>query len=450
LHITEQDLQNCGIQKTGEELDRFLKHLNNVVEERIINEYYDDDGSPLDDDEHIDRHIEDIPDYKKRIEKETAEILNELRKQVNDFVQFITDENGDNLMFVSMRIEEGELKKLRGDRVKSVSGVILIGKICSEENAFITSFTSDGIKIKIPEGVVSIRKFAFIENPYSIAITPLGAPKSFLDCVTEITLPDSLTKIGRHAFAGCHNLTHVKLPKNLTSIGYRAFRQCENLISIEIPAGTRDIRYEAFPWHFTHLDANLDTKMKNELFNASGRRYKVSDDVVFSTDGTVLYRYSPVKEQTVYVVPDSVAFIGKSAFANCKNLSEIIVPDSVTTIDDYAFSGCDNLKTVRLPDKIRADVKSCLGYGLPYGYWREKFLETDKEYDMNELLDIDIEFLKLSARSFNLLIRRASVRSIKDITLLSERELRGIRHLTDKNFKEITGKLAELGLSLKK
>jgi F0F1-type ATP synthase membrane subunit b/b' len=77
MYITKQDLRNCGIQKTEEELDRFLKQLNNAVEKRIIGEYYDTDY-----DGHIDRHIEDIPNYKERIEKEAAELLSGLREQV--------------------------------------------------------------------------------------------------------------------------------------------------------------------------------------------------------------------------------------------------------------------------------------------------------------------------------------------------------------------------------
>lgn len=42
----------------------------------------------------------------------------------------------------------------------------------------------------------------------------------------KVTLPDSLTKIGRAAFESRKNLKQIDIPKNVTKIGYAAFKNC--------------------------------------------------------------------------------------------------------------------------------------------------------------------------------------------------------------------------------
>ncbi len=81
--------------------------------------------------------------------------------------------------------------------------------------------------------------------------------------------------------------------------------------------------------------------------------FKCVDGVLFSKDGTVLYKYAPGLEATTYKVPDGVRTIGVSAFADNQNLEEIILPDSVTELAEYAFSGCTNLDDVVLPQGLK-------------------------------------------------------------------------------------------------
>lgn len=45
------------------------------------------------------------------------------------------------------------------------------------------------------------------------------------------------------------------------------------------------------------------------------------------------------------ILPESVSFIGVSAFCGCKNLTRINIPAAVTQIKPGAFVNCDNLKT---------------------------------------------------------------------------------------------------------
>lgn len=70
----------------------------------------------------------------------------------------------------------------------------------------------------------------------------------------------------------------------------------------------------------------------------------------FEYDGSALLK---IKEEykeyegEIYI-PDSVISIGKKAFYNCKNLTNITIPDSVESIGDCAFLDCVSLASVTI------------------------------------------------------------------------------------------------------
>lgn len=55
---------------------------------------------------------------------------------------------------------------------------------------------------------------------------------------------------------------------------------------------------------------------------------------------------------TSVTIPNSVKYIGGSAFSECKNLTSITIPGSVKTIDQFAFSGCSNLTSIELQEGV--------------------------------------------------------------------------------------------------
>jgi hypothetical protein len=64
--------------------------------------------------------------------------------------------------------------------------------------------------------------------------------------LTKIKLPDSLTQIGRYAFAHCTSLTQMEFPNLLTQIGRYAFAYCTSLTQIELPSSLTQIDGTAF------------------------------------------------------------------------------------------------------------------------------------------------------------------------------------------------------------
>ncbi len=65
--------------------------------------------------------------------------------------------------------------------------------------------------------------------------TRVIADYAFSGCsLKSVTIPDSVTSIGKSAFAGCDSLTSVTIPNSVTSIGKSAFLLCDSLTDIYI------------------------------------------------------------------------------------------------------------------------------------------------------------------------------------------------------------------------
>lgn len=161
----------------------------------------------------------------------------------------------------------------------------------------------------------------------------------------SIVIPNSVTVIGKRAFANCKKLTSVVIPDSVKEIGRSAFWDCVNLASVEIPAGITSIGYSAF-WGVPHI-AYRGAAMPRSYDDANwGARYKNG-----YVDGDMVYKDATKTELIVcsteasgdIVIPNSVIVIGEEAFYNCNKLTSVFIPNSVTTIGERAFRNYKNL-----------------------------------------------------------------------------------------------------------
>ena len=147
---------------------------------------------------------------------------------------------------------------------------------------------------------------------------------------TDVVIPETIhgikvTHIYGGGVFGWKKLTSLTIPDSVTSIGKGAFKKCKKLTSITIGNGVTSIGSCAFD----------DTAWYNSQ----------PDGDVYA--GKVYYRYKgTMPNNTSVSIKDGTKSIVDSAFKGCTGLTSITIPDSVMSIGCYAFKDCTGLTKV--------------------------------------------------------------------------------------------------------
>ena len=97
----------------------------------------------------------------------------------------------------------------------------------------------------------------------------------------------------------------------------------------------------------------IPTKIGNEAFYHCASVTAIELPSTLTDIGDWAFTGSGIEK---IVIPASVKYIGKGAFAKCESLTEVIFEEGsqLVSIDDYAFDGCVNLATVTIPEGVEA------------------------------------------------------------------------------------------------
>lgn len=187
----------------------------------------------------------------------------------------------------------------------------------------ITAYTGSDVNINIPatlggKTVVSIGDYAFSKN--------MTSREKF----KSITVPSTVTSIGRSAFNGCSALTSVNIPSGVTRIEAETFLGCSSLGNVTIPYGV--------------------TFIGESSFQSSGISSVVIPCSVKTIKGSAFR--SCVNLGSV-VIPDSVTELG-NAFLACSGLKTLVIGSGITSIAQAAFDGCTAVETITIPAELTA------------------------------------------------------------------------------------------------
>lgn len=154
-----------------------------------------------------------------------------------------------------------------------------------------------GKKLNFPDG--------FVDEVTAISSEDDGRLRAVIErTITNIVLPDNLTKIGVGAFDSCYNLVLTSLPDGVTSIGASAFLHCYNLALTSLPSGLTSIER---------------------------------------------YGFTNCPKLAIKSIPSGVTSIGDGAFSDCTGLTILTFKGKPSSIESKVFKGCTNLTTINVP-----------------------------------------------------------------------------------------------------
>lgn len=201
-----------------------------------------------------------------------------------------------------------------------IAGVVY--EALSDSTAKVTGWEHKSTNLSIPSTlkmkgkirkVVAIAPRAFAKDDQG-TITDIVLPKYLVEIgedafrgsdIASVEMPNTVKRLGVHAFADCKNLKNVTLSSSLTLIPMGAFSGCEALEELQVPASVK--------------------KVADLAFEASG-----------------------LKEMEL---PMGVEMVGAGAFFNCQQLEKLAFPNSLKRLGVCSFLYCNKLKSLTLPDQ---------------------------------------------------------------------------------------------------
>ncbi|HKM41006.1 MAG TPA: leucine-rich repeat domain-containing protein [Methanocorpusculum sp.] len=147
----------------------------------------------------------------------------------------------------------------------------------------------------------------------------------------NVVIPDGIVKIESGAFWNCTNISSIHIPDTVISIGGDAFVYCTNLKQINIPSGLNEMGDDPFAGC-----PSLEIKNYSDAFI-------LEDGVLFDCDKKILIHYNSNNMRKAYTIPESVEWIGKHSFYNCKSLEKLVITENVSYMGNNPFSDCESL-----------------------------------------------------------------------------------------------------------
>ena len=205
----------------------------------------------------------------------------------------------------------------------------------------------------------------------SIISNPLGyAHHLYLNGneLTDLIVPNSVSKIRPWAFKGCTGLTSVTIPSSVTAINNYAFQDCSNLTSVTVemetpltiteytftnrnnatlyvPVGCKAAYQAANYWKEFKEIVEFEPKENITFTDANVKAICVQN---WDTDGDG--ELSEDEAAAVTSITNNSGFRGND---DITSFDELQYFTGLTSIGDYAFDNCDNLMSITFPNSLK-------------------------------------------------------------------------------------------------
>ena len=247
--------------------------------------------------------------------------------------------------------------------------LVVLGPYAFENCKKLESFDVGGCLLRLEEGVFD--GCTALKNVQLHEVMEIGAA-AFRNCssLQKLDAPGVLS-IGDDAFNGCSALETITFAKQLSSFGVRSFYNCTSLTRINIPDGVTVIPQQAF-YQCTSLNGislpDSVTTVEEEAFKLcrSAATIRLSNQLASIGQGAFYgcesfagkQQFTPSGSSTpiattLLILPETLTFIGDSAFEACAKLDGVKFPEHLNAIGSYAFQNCTSLSRAILPDDLQ-------------------------------------------------------------------------------------------------
>ncbi|ELP83593.1 hypothetical protein EIN_078280 [Entamoeba invadens IP1] len=268
---------------------------------------------------------------------------------------------------------------------------------------------------------------------------------NFAENVTQINVPNTITKIGNNAFSGVINLCVLTLPDTLKFIGKHIFSHNIKLTKIDIGNNTQNdfdkfvvsycchLRLLNYRYHFNNIELiisdienvgnTFDVTKLRKFATTSVLNTQLFDNVpplvteycdlllnakhlIIPNEVTDMIEYTcenmPIHTVNILNVP----VIAEGAFSQRHYLTQIVLNETLKSIENNAFESCLSLKEIVLPKSLqytgnRAFEKccsltkvSCENDNIIYGTKCFAFCVSLKEVPVIKNINVAIESCK--------------------------------------------------------
>lgn len=279
-------------------------------------------------------------------------------------------ENGTLTISPSKNPETSENPESNYTSGQMVENYGTLTKNAPDDEAYITALTNAGY-------TPSTQGYFYYPNSHTWVS---DSPWKFLsEQITKVVVMDGVTSIAARAFR-LPNITEVSIPASVTSIGKLAFEACAKLDTVHWTGNWKDHApmafngfsrcsslgngYELTAWmpacFYVNADSDsiegtqftvdfdkLNKRLQNETTTYPLAMFRSVPKITSATltsklNVDYIFEYSGIQSVTI---ADDQTSIATAAFRNCKSLTSVVIPSSVTEIKVRAFadSGLKNI-----------------------------------------------------------------------------------------------------------
>ena len=225
--------------------------------------------------------------------------------------------------------------------------------------------TPDPYTITVPTKLDGRKVTGLGESSFSGTYSP-DHPKdyillSFCNQIQSVTIPESVTSIGKSAFEHCSNLDSLTINGVATSmIGAYAFASCTSLTSLSLVGSFQTIGDSAFV-NCGMTSLTIDATITSIEKYAFSSRFLTSLSLTGNVQKIGDYAFANCTSLTSLSLTGNVQKIGDHAFDSCSSLNTVTFPKSPTSIGSYAFDSCTSLNSIEIPGTV-TEIGDCAFY----------------------------------------------------------------------------------------